>query len=150
MEEIVLESSVYLDVAIIIAGYPATKGKQQNASVAKELIAVNSTIVCMVHFAADFFCNASKYPHWYAEFELAVMGVKANKLSPDLASAMRAGLLGGLHSGFMSFTVPGNHKDSKKLWRTWDFAEVSSELDNWFEIMWFQLECSRGICNRIR
>ena len=62
LEEIVREYSDYLDAAIIIAGYPETKDKSQNASVAKELIAVNSTIVCMVHFAADEFCNASKYP----------------------------------------------------------------------------------------
>ena len=94
MEEIVRESSVYLDVAIIIAGYPETKQREQHASVAKELIAVNSTIVCMVHFAADFVCNASKYPLWYAEFELAMAARDRDRTA-----------------GFMSYMVSGTHKD---------------------------------------
>ena len=124
LEEIVLESSVYLDVAIIIAGYPQTKGGEQNASVAKELIAVNSTIVCMVHFAADACCNASKYPRWYAEFELAMA-------EPE----------GG--TGFMSYMVPGTHDDGHELWCNWNFAKVSSELVDWFEMMWPQLDRNR-------
>ena len=124
LEEIVREYSVYLDVAIIIAGYPETKGKEQNASVAKELIAVNSTIVCMVHFAADECCNASKYPRWYAEFELAM-------------AARDHG------TGFMSYMVPGTHDDGKSLWDDWNFAKVSSELVDWFEMMWLQLDRNR-------
>ena len=99
MEEIVREYSVYLDVAIISAGYPETKGKEQNASVAKELIAVNSTIVCMVHFAADSFCNASIYPLWYAELELAMAARDRDRTT-----------------GFMSCMVPVTHVGGKLLW----------------------------------
>ena len=87
-------SSSYLYVAVIIAGYPETKGREQHVSVSKELIAVNSTIVCMVHFAADFVCNASKYPLWYAEFELAMAARDRDRTT-----------------GFMSYMVSGTHKD---------------------------------------
>ena len=124
LEEIVREYSVYLDVAIIIAGYPETKDKWQNASAAKELIAVNSTIVCMVHFAADYFCNVSIYPNWYAEFELA--------------SAARFDEQHGL-TGFMNFMVPGTHDEAQKLFHDWNFAVVSTELNDWFEAIWYHL-----------
>ena len=59
LEELVRKHSAYLDVAVIIAGYPETKGREENFSVAWERIAVKRTIVSMVHFAADQFCNAS-------------------------------------------------------------------------------------------
>ena len=64
LQEIVREYSIYLDVAIIIAGYPGSKDQFENASEAKALIAANKTLVCMVHFAADECCNAHKYPRW--------------------------------------------------------------------------------------
>ena len=126
LDGLVREYSVYLDVAIIIAGYPPTKDKWHNASVAKELIAVNSTIVCMVHFAADEFCNASKYPLWYAEFELAMAAQDRDRTT-----------------GFMSYMVPGTHGDSWSLWWNWDFANRCSELVDWFETMWPQLDRNR-------
>ena len=125
LEDIVREHSVYLDVAIIIAGYPETKGGSQHFAVARELIAVKSTLVCMVHFAADEFCNASYYPRWYAEFEIAMQCPR-----PDRCT------------GPMSFMVPGNHTDAGSLWRDWDF-KFCPQMVEWFEIMWCQLDRKR-------
>ena len=51
-------------VAIIIAGYPETKKREDNVSVVRTLIAVKSTIVFMVHFAADVHCNNSNVHRW--------------------------------------------------------------------------------------
>ena len=124
LEQIVREYSAYVDVAIIIAGYPETIGRLQNAHVAKELIAVKSTIVCMVHFAADSCCNAGKYPVWYMEFELA--------------SEKRCQKVNGI-TGFMNYMLPGVHDDGQKLFYNWNFAEFSSELGEWFETMWTNL-----------
>ena len=77
----------------------------------------------MVHFAADTHCNASKYPEWYAQFELA------------MAAQDRDGT-----TGFMSYMLPGNHDDAYKFWESWDFAD---HVD-WFEAMWLQLDRNRS------
>ena len=79
----------------------------------------------MVHFAADEFCNTSKYPIWYGEFELA--------------SQAWCQELQGI-TGFMSFMLPGIHEDGRKLWYNWNFAKVSPELGDCFETMWFHLD----------
>ena len=120
MEELVREHSAYLDVAVIIAGYPETRGQWDNISVARELIAVKSTIVFMVHFAADELCNASFYPCWYAEFE----------------SAMARQDHG---TGFLSYMVRGGHDDAASLFCDWDFKRCPGMAD-WFEVMWLQLQ----------
>ena len=116
LEEIVREHSRFLDAAFIIAGYPETRGQDQDTSVAKELIGIKTTIVCMVHFAADAVCNASIYPAWYAEFEVAI----AARVGNDTA--------------FTSFMVPGTHVCAgKSLWLDWDFTKVNPEWTDWFE-----------------
>ena len=120
LEELVREHSAYLDVAVIIAGYPETRDKWTNTSVAKELIAVKSTIVSMVHFVADSCCNASIYPNWYAEFE----------------SAMARQDHG---TGFLSYVVPGSHDDAGSLFYEWDFT-FCPDMVEWFEVMWRQLQ----------
>ena len=124
MEELVREHSAYLDVAVIIAGYPETRDKWANTSVARELIAVKRTIVFMVHFAADSCCNASLYPVWYAEFELAMTRQ-------------------GHGTGFMSFMLPGTHDHGAQLWQDRNFAAHDSQLALWFERMWLQLDRQR-------
>ena len=60
LDVIVREHSIYIDAAIIIGGYPPSNEKLEQIKVARELIKVKSTIVCMVHFAADTSCNAEK------------------------------------------------------------------------------------------
>ena len=120
MEQLVLEHSDWLDVAIIIAGYPETKDKLTNTSVTKELIAVKRTVVFMVHFAADTFCNANKYPNWYAQFEVAMARQDHG-------------------TGLLSYTVPGSHDDAASLFYDWDFKRCPGMVD-WFEVMWLQLQ----------
>jgi len=88
--------------------------------VTRELIAVPTTIVFMVHFAADSCCNASMYPNWYAEFE----------------SAMERQDHG---TGFLSYVVPGSHNDAASLFYDWDFKRCLGMVD-WFEVMWLQLQ----------
>ena len=46
-------------------------------------------------------------------------------------------------TGFMSYMVPGTHGDSWSLWWNWDFANRCSELVDWFETMWPQLDRNR-------
>ena len=87
---------------------------------------MNSTIVCMVHLAADEFCNASVYPRWYAEFELAIAVQDTDRTT-----------------GSMSYMVPGNHGDAGSLWWNWDFAPRCPELVPWSETMWPQLDRNR-------
>ena len=108
MEEIVREHSRFLDVAVIIAGDPETRGEEHNTSVAKELIGIKNTIVCMVHFGAD--SCASRYPAWYAEFELAM----AARDDADTC--------------FMSFMMPGTMDGGgRSLWFDWDFTKVNPD-----------------------
>ena len=69
LEELAREKGHYLDVAIIIGGYPESKGRWQQEAVATELIKVKKPIVCMVHYASDEHCSALHYPYWHAVFE---------------------------------------------------------------------------------
>ena len=128
LEEIVRENSHYLEVAIIIAGYPENKDKVQNKSHAQELVKVKSTIVCMVHFISDFHCNTSIYPDWYGEFERA--SEPSVREIEDITS-------------FNNFMLQGNHKDAEELWYNWHFAKVDDELNGWFEAMWENLESNQ-------
>ena len=57
LEEIVREHSVYLDVAVITAGHPESKGEYGSISAVRKLMAVKSTIVFMVHVDAHDFCK---------------------------------------------------------------------------------------------
>ena len=128
LEKIVRENSHYLEVAIIIAGYPENKDKVQNKSHAQELVKVKSTIVCMVHFISDFHCNTSIYPDWYGEFERA--SEPSVREIEDITS-------------FNNFMLQGNHKDAEELWYNWHFAKVDDELNGWFEAMWEILESNQ-------
>jgi len=135
-EQLVRENSRYLEVAILIGGYPENRDRMKNRSHAKELVNVKTTIVCMVHFLADEHCNVSKYPDWYAEFERASQPMVRDR--EDITS-------------FTNFMLHGNHDDAKKLWYNWDFAKVDDKLGSWFEAMWFHLEANQtqGIGRRI-
>ena len=125
LEQIVREYSAYVDVAIIIAGYPENKDKVQNKSHAQELVKVKSTIVCMVHFISDFHCNTSIYPDWNVEFERA--SEPSVREIEDITS-------------FNNFMLQGNHKDAEELWYNWHFAKVDDKLNSWFETVWKTLE----------
>ena len=106
MEEIVREHAKYLDVAIIIAGYPEGKDETKHRGAARQLIEVardTATVVCMVHFVSDEFCNALKYPKWHAEFQMA-----AERAVPN----------------FVNITVPGSHAAGYPLWYRWDFRTL--------------------------
>ena len=61
LEELARQHARYLDVAVIIGGYPESKGEWQQKAVATELINVRKPVVCMVHFSADELCGADKY-----------------------------------------------------------------------------------------
>ena len=129
LEQLVRENSHYLEVAIIIGGYPVSKDKVENKSHAKQLVNVKSTIVCMVHFIQDFHCNPLIYPAWYAEF------IRASH--PMVRAKERI-------TNFENFMLQGNHDDAKNLWHNWDFDKYDDELNIWFETMWKILESSQN------
>ena len=92
---------------------------------AKELMAVKSTIVVMLHCAADFWCNASVYPHWFLQFELAMAKTDADR-----------------PSGFFSYILPGAHDAGHRVWSTWS-CDVPRQMLDWktlFEQIWFRAE----------
>ena len=125
LEELVRENSLYVDVAFVIAGYPPSKGEREQTNAAKELMAVKSTIVVMLHFAADFWCNASVYPHWFLQFELAMAKTDADR-----------------PSGFFSYILPGAHDAGHRVWSTWS-CDVPRQMLDWktlFEQIWFRAE----------
>ena len=125
LEEIVRENAKYLDVAIIIAGYPEGKDETKHRGAARQLIEAareTGTVVCMVHLVSDEFCNVIKYPTWHAEFETQMAAM------PALPN-------------FMNITVPGSHAAGEALWYGWDFRTLSPD-PQWVAVwkdMWIAL-----------
>ena len=126
LEELAREKGHYLDIAIIIGGYPESRCQWQSGKVAEELIKVKKPIVCMVHYSSDTHCSAIHYPYWHAVFERAM----ARRNSGE-----------DIGTGFMNFVMPGGHDLAGELFYSWDIYNQSlwAEGAVWFHSMWDEL-----------
>ena len=67
-------------------------------------MAVKSTIVFMVHFDADEFCNTHVYPQRHGEFAVSMQTQERR-------------------TGFMNVMVQGDHTNAADLWENWKFSK---------------------------
>ena len=117
--ELVREHAGLLDGAFMVAGYPQTKCRYQQAANARELIDTRNCAICMVHFDMDDCCGVSSFPHWHGEF------------NRHMADQHR-------QSSLISLYLPGSHRAANPIWMDWK-VETDPLLHEQFEIMWQKL-----------
>ena len=137
MEEIVRENSSYFDVAVIIGGDPESRDKWHQVRVAKERIAVKSTIVCMVHFAGDECCGVTRFPDWHAEFQHHMAKVVAAEVAGSAASSSSTPPPLPA-SSLLSLNLPGGHSAGYPIWFHWQVG-CNPVFNQWWEMLWQML-----------
>jgi hypothetical protein len=117
-----LQHAKLFDGAVILAGYPETKGVDQQEQEAKALMQVPMPIL-MLHGLDDPLCGPAKYVRWHLSFELAMKMQVARQYGSRLES-------------FASFTVKGDHDVIQALFENLGFQELSNpQIDGFWRAM---------------
>ena len=121
-----LQHAKLFDGAVIFAGFPESKGVDEQEQEAKALMQVPMPIL-MLHGLDDPLCGPAKYARWHLTFELAMK----NKVGWGYGSKLES---------FASYTVKGDHDVIQALFENLGLQELPNpQIDGFWRAMLFPL-----------
>ena len=135
--ELAREHAGLLTGAVMIAGYPQTKDKDDQELSAKELIAIRNCVICMLHFVSDECCGVTCFPHWHAEFERHMAVQVAESAAEVAGSAANSSSKPPPppKSSLLSLNLPGSHSAGYPIWLHWQ-VDCHRVFNQWWEMLW--------------
>ena len=126
-----------LDGAVMIAGYPPTERKYDQQTSAKDLIAIRSCPICMLHFVSDKRYGMSSLSYWHTEFQRHMAGQVAESAAEVVGSAASSSSKPPPHpkSSLLSLNLPGNHDAGYPIWLHWQL-DCHPDFNQWWETLW--------------
>ena len=128
--DLVQTQAANIDAAVAFAGYPWTKEPWENEREARRLMQVRIPLL-LVHFDCDDLCSSTRFPKWYAQFEIGMH-------APPGAE------FGQRWQGFVSIMCRGVHDTGYKIFMSMDFASASDGgVPAWWNSLWEALAQSQ-------